>query len=180
AMLTAGLGVVAAAPSHAAPGATVWGHVVRLSPLTVFRSDGHTITVNLTPTTTVVRRFDGKSNPGELEINDYVEITGTSPSRGAMTAGAIQDFSIQVKYTEIRGQVLGIGGAYTSMTLRVTAHESGQPAFAVGEVVRVDITPSTPVRLPSGAMGSVQNLRPGMFVQLYGLSDQPNRVIVRP
>jgi hypothetical protein len=77
--------------------------------------------------------------------------------------------------------VLSINGpSYSKMALSVVSHEAGKPAFSVGESISVDITPATPVTLFGGKSGTVQNLQPGMFVQLYGLSDQPNRTIVSP
>jgi hypothetical protein len=138
------------------------------------------ITITVDPTTTIVRRFNGASDLSELSEGDQVTITGTQQSSGAIAATKVQNNSAQVGHSQINGMVLYAASDLSGVALKVTANEGSGAAFAIGSVVQVATTPATPIRFLNGHVGRVPDLRPGMRLTLYGLSDRAAQMVVSP
>lgn len=141
---------------------------------------GPLITVKVDPTTTMARRFGGVSNLSELSAGDEVTITGTPQPDGSIAASKVQDISVQVGHSQINGSVLYAASDLGGVALKVTANEGSGAAFGNGSVITVATTPSTTLRLLNGRMGRVPDLRPGMIVTLYGLSDRAAQMVLSP
>jgi hypothetical protein len=151
---------------------------------------GPEITVTLSPAATIVRRFDGKSNLGEFSGGDHVLITpvappiatgaATSAPTEAITAGAVKDESIQVGYTQINGRVVFVDQALNQLVLIVTADEGKLAAIPVGDHAFVDVTPTTPVSLVGKSNATMADVRPGMVLTMWGLTQNEAHVLFAP
>jgi hypothetical protein len=147
--------------------------------------NGPEITVTISPTATLVRRFDGKSNLGELSGGDQVLITPMAPptaSSPAVTipAGVVKDVSIQVAYTQINGRAMFVSQALNEMVVGVTANEGRLAAIPVGDRAFVDVTPTTAVSLVGKPNATIADVRPGMVLTMWGLSDNVSHVVFAP
>lgn len=153
-------------------------------------------TVAISSTTTLVRRFNGKSDPSELSAGDHVQITAAAPVVAATTpatttttvagaapiivATAIKDNSIQVAFTQINGRVLSVGRDLTQMVVRVTANEGANAAIRRGAIATVDTTATTVVTLTGGKPGTMADVRPGMVLTFWGLSNREGHIVFVP
>src|ERR1035437_9586144 len=82
------------------------------------------ITVSLSPTAVIVRRYNGKSSFGELSVKDLITVAplkALGQTAAPVLATRIKDFSIQVAYTQIAGTITGIIPGLNQVTLTVTA-----------------------------------------------------------
>jgi hypothetical protein len=139
--------------------------------------DGPEFIIDVAPTTTIVRRFDGPSTLSEVSAGDHLLITGANLGNHTIAATAIKDTSIQVGFTSINARVRYVARDFSAMAVRITANEHGNAAFGVGSTILVDITPTTPITLLQGA-GTVQQLRPQMLINIhYGLSNREGQVM---
>ncbi len=132
------------------------------------------ITVVLSPTATIVRRFDGKSNLSEISAGDHIVVTPVAPplptagpvtatAAMSITAAAVKDDSIQVGYSQINGRVIFVNQALTQLQLIVTANEGRFAAIPVGDHAFIDVTPTTPAALigkPSATPADVRSTAP--------------------
>ena len=151
---------------------------------------GPEITVTISPTATLVRRFNGKSNLGEFSGGDHVLITPVAPpmSTGAattaptlaITAGAVKDESIQVGYTQINGRVVFVDQALNQLVLIVTADEGKFAAIPVNDHAFVDVSPTTPVSLVGKPAATIADVRPGMVLTMWGLTQNEAHVLFAP
>ncbi len=151
---------------------------------------GPEITVTLSPAATIVRRFDGKSNLGEFSSGDHVLITRVAPPvatgaattapAAAITASAVKDDSIQVGYTQINGRVVFLNQALNQLVLIVTADEGKLSAIPVGDRAFVDVTPTTPVSLVGKPAATMADVRPGMVLTMWGLTQNEAHVLFAP
>jgi hypothetical protein len=153
------------------------------------------ITVSLSPTAVIVRRYNGKSSFSELSVNDRITVaplkalglttapaatTPISPTTAPVQAMRIKDFSIQVAYTQIAGTITGITPDFSQVTLTVTASKGHNvAAFMVGQSVTLDLTSTTPVFLGKTA-STTASLKVGMTVRTSGLSDSVTGVMAAP
>ena len=156
------------------------------------------VTVTLSPSAKVVRRYDGKSSFSELNVNDRVSIwpagaaaapsstagapatTGTTPAAGTpVPATLIKDFSIQVADTQIAGLVTNIQP--NALTVKITAAKNPNvAAFTVGQSITVDIT-STTTLMAGKTSEPVSSLVPNVsIIRAWGLSDGANGVMLAP
>ncbi len=151
---------------------------------------GPEITVTISPTATLVRRFNGKSSLSEFSGGDHVLITPVAPPVAAgaastapsvaITAGAVKDDSIQVGYTQINGRVVFIDQALNQLVLIVTADEGKLAAIPVGDHAFVDVTPTTPVSLVGKPTATMADVRPGMVLTMWGLTQNEAHVLFAP
>jgi hypothetical protein len=145
-----------------------------ISPLTTIRVAG---------TTSIVRRFGGKSDVTELSPGDHLAISGTNLGNHSVNATRIKDNSIQVAGTQINATVSWVARDFGRMAVHVTANEGANAAFSVGNTILVNISPDTPVIFlvgQGGGLPGVQGLRPGMPITLHGFSDHEGQVILNP
>ena len=140
---------------------------------------GPLLKVAITPATKVLRRFDGASNLSQLNIGDTVQVTGQA-SGGLLTATSIVDESVQLHGSQINATVHGVTHGYAQVAVQVTATEGKDAAFAVGETVLLNTTPSTRVQFLGGRVGTVAQLRPGMHITLFGLSVREDHLVLDP
>jgi phospholipase C len=140
---------------------------------------GPLVTVRITPATTILHRFNGKSTLSQLNIGDAVQVAGPA-STSVLTATRIEDESVQIHGTQINATVEGITHGYSQIAVQVTATEGTDAAFSVGETVLLDSTPTTPVHFLSGRAGTVVQLRPGMHITLFGTSVREDHLILDP
>jgi hypothetical protein len=188
-MLAAGLGAPAA--SHAAPAllkatgrdftvVSIGGSTTSTTMMVQRGPDSPEISVIINPTTTLVRRFNGPAELSQFSAGDRVHITGTGTAATTITATEVKDNSIQVAFTQINGRVLFVSRALDRMVLRVTANQGSNAAIPVGNIATLNITPTTPVDLLGQHNGTVANVRPGMVLTLWGLSNRPGQIVFRP
>jgi hypothetical protein len=138
------------------------------------------ITVSVGINTVIVRRFNGASNLSELSAGDRVAITGETPTTSTINATRVQNYSVQVGYTQVNGTVLYVASNLSGIALRVTANEGRDAAFGVGTIIMINTTPSTSIRFLDGHTGHLTDLRPGMRLTLYGVSDREGQIVVSP
>jgi len=152
------------------------------------------ITVTISPTATIVRRYNGKSDLSELNVGDHLVIKGTrTPPAGTalngttavsgttILASAIKDTSIQVGYSQINGRVLGLSRAMDQLDVQVTANEgNARAAFPVGEFASIVVSPTTVVNLLGKPGATIADVRPGMVLTMYGLSDSTLHTMLAP
>jgi hypothetical protein len=188
-LLAAGLGTPGA--SHAAPAllkatgadftvVSVAGNTAPTTMMVERSPNTPEITVAISPTTTLVRRFNGPADLSQFSAGDQVHVIGTGTAATTITATEVKDNSIQVAYTQINGRVLSISRAFDRMVLRVTANQGGNAAIPVGNIATLNITPATPVVLIGQPNATVTNVRPGMVLTLWGLSNRPGQIVFRP
>lgn len=153
-------------------------------------------TVDISTSTTIVRRFNGKSDPSELNAGDHVQITAATPvvtattpatttttvatAAPVITATAIKDNSIQVAYTQVNGRVVFVGRGLERMVVRVSANEGSNAAIPLGDIATVDTTSATHVDLIGKPNGTIADVRPGMVLTFYGLSDREGHIVFAP
>ncbi len=138
------------------------------------------IMVAISPTTTLVRRFDGPADLSQFSAGDQVHVTGTGTATTTIMAGEVKDNSIQVAYTQINGRVLFVSRTLDRLVVRVTANQGGNAAIPVGNIATLNITPTTPVDLIGQHNATPANVRPGMVLTLWGLSNRPGQIVFRP
>jgi hypothetical protein len=150
------------------------------------------ITVTLSPTANIVRRYNGKSSFGELEVSDRVTLwpakatsvltpTAIAPvTSTTVLVTRVKDFSIQVAYTQIAGKITAISADKTQIGLQVTATKGHNvAAFQVGQNITLDVSATTPVFLGKKT-GTVADLQVGMILRTWGLSDGATGVMPAP
>ena len=189
-VLAAGLGTPVA--GHAAPRAllpvkggdfivvSIAGNTAPTTMVVERGPDTPELTVAIGPTTTLVRRYDGPADLSQFSAGDQVHITGTGTAATTITATEVKDNSIQVAYTQINGRVRFVGRALDRMVLVVTANEGGNAAIARGDIATLDITPTTHVTLIGQPNATPANVRPGMVLTLWGLSNREGHIVFRP
>ena len=116
---------------------------------------------------------------GSLIPGDVLAIKGAT-SGSTLTASNIQDLSQQEAYTQINGAVLLVSHPAATITLRVTASEGQNAAFQRADIVRVIVRPTTAVTLRNGTAGTASQVRAGMRLTLYGLSDRATKTVLAP
>jgi hypothetical protein len=146
------------------------------------------ITVTISPTATIVRRYNGKSAFTELSVNDHVQVWpvrsttpgATTPVTGttSLVAARIKDVSIQLAFTQISGKVTAISLDKTQVTVLVTANRGANvSAFMVGKSATLDVTPTTVVHFGKKT-GTVADLQVGMILRTWGLSDSVSGIML--
>jgi len=194
ALLTAGAVLPLSAAAHAAPIQHVPsirnGTVISNSgtTLVVTTHGGGTYTVSFAPTAGLHHRFYGSFSLGNLsqvQTHDQVKLTTQPNGSHALVASFLQDYSVQVAHSEVKGQGVGVAPGNTSFTMKLTAVFGGtNAAFSTGQVITVH-TPnptSTKVTYAQGgpSCGNVSCLTTGVYLEFYGLSDRPNLNINNP
>ena len=101
------------------------------------------ISVAVTASTKIVRRYNGPSGLDELAANDVLEIRGHTTAPGMVTATWIRDVSIQVAYTRLVGQVTAV--TPNSVAVVVQRDRSGRAPFASGQNLTLPVGASTQV-----------------------------------
>jgi phospholipase C len=140
---------------------------------------GPLIHVPISSATLVTFRFGSIAPLLSLNIGDRLRIIGVRHGN-SIVARQIHDLSMQTADTQINGIVTAITARVSQITLRVTANQGLLAPFGVGATVLVNVTPSSPLRLLDGHMGTIRQLRPGAVVTLHGLSDAPAHLILDP
>ncbi|MGH2390477.1 MAG: hypothetical protein ACRDIE_19935, partial [Chloroflexota bacterium] len=104
-------GLAAPIAGHAAPGlargfkaqdfivVSVAGNVAPTTMMVERRPDSPEITIAINPTTALVRRYNGPTNPSQFSAGDHVRIMGASTTARTITATEVKDNNIQVAYT---------------------------------------------------------------------------------
>ncbi|MGH2346043.1 MAG: hypothetical protein ACRDG4_12515, partial [Chloroflexota bacterium] len=85
-----------------------------------------------------------------------------------------------VAYTQINGRVLFVGRAFDRMVLRVTANQGANAAIPRGDIATLDIAPTTRVTLIGKPNAGMADVRPGMVLTLWGLSNREGHIVFRP
>lgn len=150
--------------------------------LVVKNGAGTQINVTVDPTASLHRRFYGSfslSNLNQIEPNDRIQMGYRVNGNGGLTAYMIQDYSLQVAHTEVKGLVTGVAADHSSFTYSITQSFGGSnAAFHAGQSVTV-YTPnpaSIPVTYAQGGptCGNASCMVSDIYLELYGRSDRPN------
>ncbi len=128
-------GYLAGLPSSTTPPATL-----------SLTTTGGQITVTVSISTTIVRRYNGQSSLDELSPNDILDVTGQTTGVGSVAATSIKDVSIQAAYTRLVGVVTAVSP--TSITVTVRKDEQGRSPFVVGQSIVLPIGSTTKIVLP--------------------------------
>ena len=145
------------------------------------QSKGTTYTVDITTSTTLVRRFNGASALDELAVNDQLTVFGQlDSSSNTITATRIKDLSIQAAYTRMAGQVTAVSAAGAAPSLTVTVlKDSSHSPFSPGPSYTLPIGPSTRVTAHGSTVsGSLNGIVAGEQVTALGVFDRTNRNFV--
>lgn len=146
--------------------------------LQVVTSQGITMTVNVSTTTQIVRRYNGKSALDELSPGDKIGVSGSMSGTTAITATALKDFTIQRAFTRNVGRITAISSDMTKLTVRVlrdSRAEAHNP-FDEGSTIYVAVTPTMTVTLADGSQGTVQDsLSPGLVITTLGVYNRNSR-----
>lgn len=146
--------------------------------LQVVTSQGVTMTVNVSTTTQIVRRYNGQSALDELSPGDKIGVSGSISGTTAITATALKDFTIQRAFTRNVGRITAINSDMTKLTVRVL-HDSRAEAhnpFDEGSTIYVAVTPTMTVTLADGSQGTVQDsLSPGLVITTLGVYNRNSR-----
>lgn len=126
------------------------------------------ISVSVTPSTRIVRRYNGASGLDELAANDVLQIRGTTTAPGAVTATWIRDISIQAAYTRLVGQVTSVTANSVSVVVQ-RGIRRGSP-FAPGSNLTLPV--GTATKVISGtttATGSTSGITAGDRIVALGV-----------
>jgi len=144
-----GRGVVPPTPRAALQ--TVSGSLTAMtdSALTVTAS-GVSYTVNISPTTKIVRRYGAPSDLDEMAPGDLLVVRGSQPVSNTINATLIQDQSIQRAWTHMSGTLQSISGTTAPATATVTVvNDRLNAPFSVGQSIALSVGASTAVISPS-------------------------------
>lgn len=128
------------------------------------------VTVNVSSSTTIVRRYDGASALDEMSPGDHIAVSGAM-SGTTFNATGIKDLTIQKAFTRGFGVITSINSGTTQLTVRVLAdtHSRGNTPFVKGQIIYLTVTPSMSVTLSDGSTGTVaDNLDVGVDIVSLG------------
>jgi len=126
------------------------------------------VTVQVSATTQIVRRFGAASGLDELSVNDVLEVRGALVGPNTVAATHIRDFSIQGAFTHLIGLVLAV--TPNSVSVVVQQDKRARAPFAVGEHLTLPVGSSTAVISGTTVtMGSTSAITMGMRVASLGI-----------
>jgi hypothetical protein len=125
------------------------------SVLTLAGAQGVSYTVNVSSTTKIVRLYNGASALDELSPGDALQVWGTTVSTNTINAVLIKDESIQRAYTRMAGTIDAVSGSVVSATVTTDLASTAKAPFAVGQVLALNVGPSTNVISPTATGLSV-------------------------
>jgi hypothetical protein len=130
-----------------------------------------TVSVTMPATTTIVRRYNGRSSLDELMAGDRIIAYGSFKNGSTTTFDAqrIQDWSIQRAYTRVVGSVATVQNGV--VTLRVARDRSEHSAYWHGDDVWVTL-PSSAIVMSGAVAVRVNAVHPGVRVVVLGLYDR--------
>lgn len=174
--------------AHAATAATAVPAITRLAgtlqpgfattaptSLQVVTAQGITMTVNVSTTTQIVRRYNGQSALDELSPGDKIGVSGSMSGTTAITATTLKDATIQRAFTRNVGRITAISSDMTKLTVRVLrdSRAQGHNPFDEGSTIYVAVTPTMTVTLADGSQGTVQDsLSTGLIITTLGVYDR--------
>jgi hypothetical protein len=140
------------------------------------------VTVNVSPSTTLVRRYNGPSALNEFSPGDQLKVTGVMLSNNTFNATLIKNNTIQHAYTHNLAVITAINSTTTLLTVRVLRdlpfdnRVAPQNPFAVGQTIFVAVTPAMSVTLADGSRGTVQDdLSAGLTIATLGVYNRSSR-----
>lgn len=136
--------------------------------LTIQTPHNGQVTVAVTPSTKIVRRYNGASSLDELSANDVLQVRGVTSAAGTITATWMRDVSIQAAYTRLVGQVTAV--TPNSVSVVVQRDETGRSPFIVGQNVTLPVGASTQVISgTTTTTGSTGGIAPGNRIVALGV-----------
>ena len=147
--------------------------------VTVRLGNGVVISVTVSTSTTVLRRYDGPSNLGELALGDSLQLTGSFEQLNAHTfhAGQIEDVSQQIAYTGavVRLSSLMAGNMFGQGV--VIHRDSGDLSpYRYGEVINLLFTGTTVVVRADNSAGTLADLGTLHWLQAVSVSGRYDRL----
>ncbi len=121
------------------------------------------VSVQVSSSTTVVRRYNGISSLSELSPGDSIGVRGTMSGTDTIIANTVKDFSIQRAFTHNLGVITAASsGPNGTTTLKVRVlHDSiykGQNPFAVGNTISMNVPSTLKVILADGTVSTFGSL----------------------
>lgn len=169
----------AATPAAAVPASTRLAGILQPgfattapTSLQVVTAQGITMTVNVSTTTQIVRRYNGQSALDELSAGDKIGVSGSMSGTTTITATTLKDVTIQRAFTRNVGRITAISSDMTRLTVRVLrdSRAQGHNPFDEGSTIYVAVTPTMTVTLADGSQGTVQDsLSPGLVITTLGV-----------
>ncbi len=137
--------------------------------LTVQTQRHGTVTVNVTASTLIVRRYNGvAASLAELSPNDRLSIVGKYLGNNTYSATIIKDFTIQRAYTFMVGQVSGVNGNTLTVTVQANGPHHATNPFTIGQSITVN-TAGAAVTLANGTAGAASAIGQGTRIAVAGV-----------
>jgi len=133
------------------------------------------VSVLVTSSTKLVRRYNGTSALDEFSPGDNLSVAGVMSGTTAMTATLVKDNTIQKAFTRNVGSITAISPSTTSGMTQISVqvlHDSrvkGQNPFHVGATITFTVASALTVTLADGSAGTVANLSTGMTIVSLGV-----------
>lgn len=150
--------------------------------LSVRLASGPVISVTVSTTTTVVRRYDGASSLSELALGDWLQINGSFEAGGPLIfdAATIKNVSQQDAYTGAAMRLLSFAPA-TMMGEGIVVRRGARSPYYYHEVLPFFIPSTVVVTRQDGSAGAVADLgtlRYGQVVYVSGRYDRESHALV--
>lgn len=157
-------GIVATAPATTTAPTT----------MTVTTVGGINVTVAVSTTTKIVRRYNGASALAEISAGDEVYAWGSFDPTSTATFDAvrIKDWSIQRAYTRVNGVVTGLSSG--GVTLDVGKGRAKLSPYRHGETIYVDFSATTVV-VSGSVTVTVSDVVTGTHIMALGLFDRVSK-----
>lgn len=133
------------------------------------------VSVLVTSSTKLVRRYNGQSALDEFSPGDNLSVVGVMSGTTAMTATLVKDNTIQKAFTRNVGSITAISPSSTSGLTQISVqvlHDSrvkSQNPFHVGATLTFTVSSAMTVTLADGSAGTVANLTSGMTIVSLGV-----------
>ncbi len=152
------------------------GGVSAPTTLTLRAGSAVTLTVTVGVSTTIVRRYDGRSSLDELSPGDYLQLWGRyeTGSSTVFDARRVKDVSIQRAYTRVVGTISQVtsGGA----SLNVGRGLDKRTPYVHGDLVQLSYAPNALVVSGSITMTAAA-VQPGAYVLALGVYDRHSHTL---
>ena len=146
--------------------------------LTLKTAGGIMVTVDVSPTTTIVRRYNGPSTLGELTVGDRVEARGVfAPGQTAtFNAQRVTDITIQDAYTHVVGIVKTPTSAGVTLAIYGRRDHRARHNPYDGGPLNVTFTSSTTV-ISGTATVPTSAVQAGMRISAVGTYDRQTEIL---
>ena len=133
------------------------------------------VSVLVSSSTKLVRRYNGQSALDEFSPGDNLSVVGVMSGTTAMTATLVKDNTIQKAFTRNVGSITALSPSASSGMTQISvqvlrdSRVKSQNPFRIGSTITFTVASAMTVTLANGSAGTVASLSTGMTIVSLGV-----------